>query len=118
MFNYIVANIFIISAGTVLYLVARSLPRVEDNGAPRRQNILDRWVASEIPERIDATINSVMGKLLRKLKVFLLKIDNLLTEKLRRVTVKNGKSSLTGNHFKEIAGDKTEKAVPEEKKAQ
>ena len=91
MLQLIVTLIFMVSLGAILYIVVRALPRIDDAPvAYVKKSIFERWVVSEIPERVDALLNSFFGKLLRKLKVFLLKIDNRLTERLKKMKAENG----------------------------
>jgi hypothetical protein len=110
MFSFVFSTILMLSIGMLLYLVARALPRVEEepHGKP---NILDRWAASEIPEKVDATFNAYLAKFLRKTKVVLLKVDNSLTARLKKMTPsENG--GLTGKpkiDFKDITGAEEEK---------
>ena len=73
------------SLGTMLYLVARSLPRVGEEVSDKK-NFLDRLSSSEIPEKIDTAFNGFLLKYLRKLKVVLLKVDNFITEKLKKIS--------------------------------
>ena len=88
MFQFVVTNILMVSLGIVLYLVARALPRV-DESIPTH-GPLGRWVTSEIPERVDLALNSFLGKFLRRMKLFLLKIDNILTERIKKIKTENG----------------------------
>jgi hypothetical protein len=94
-----------LSVGWILFLVARALPRVEEE-PPKKANILDRWAASELPERFDAAFNSYLVKFLRKTKIVLLRIDNSLTARLKKMaSSENG--GLTGKpkiDFKDITG--------------
>ena len=98
-----------ISLGTILYIVARSLPRIKEEGGPARQTFLDRLIISEIPHKVDTTINTFSGKLCRKLKVSLLKFDNYLSGRLKKMNLElngNGKPKID---FLELNSDKEEK---------
>jgi len=96
-----------VSLGAILYLVARSLPRIEENQDGQKTGILDRWASSEIPERIDAVLNGFVEKLLRKLKVILLKVDNSLAKHIKKVKPgPNGNGKPSGIDFKEMAAEK------------
>lgn len=97
-----------VSLSTVLYLMARALPRIaEDEAAPEKRAILDRWAHSQIPEKVDVAFNGFMLKLMRKLKVFILKLDNSLSKHLQKVKPEDTdkKSNID---FKEIAGQNKE----------
>ncbi|GEM_PF-678824 len=94
MLQFILTDILMLSFGIMLYLVARSLPRIEEepSGKP---NMLDRWAASDIPEKIDAAFNTFLLKFLRKLKLTLLKADNVITRHLKKI-VPNGNGKRLG----------------------
>ena len=111
------------SLGTMLYLVARSLPRVGEEVSDKK-SFLDRLSSSEIPERIDTTFNVFLLKYLRKLKVVLLKVDNFITEKLKKISSDEnlkhfGKlTSKPKIDLKDINGDSTPAGAEVEKKSE
>lgn len=73
-----------VSLGSMVLILARALPRVEDESiAVRRGRKLSRRSAMFPLEKIDAVINVFLHKTLRKLKIFVMKIDNAISEKLR-----------------------------------
>lgn len=84
MIQFILTDILMISLGVMLYLVARSLPRVEEEQT-EKQNIFERWVSSELPEKFDVMLNNFLLKFLRRLKVALLKADNFITKHLKKI---------------------------------
>jgi len=85
MFQFILTNILMVSLGIILYLAVRTLPRIEDTGTPEKRGLLERWVTSEMPEKIDAALNGFLAKFLRKTRVLVLKLDNSLTGHLKKV---------------------------------
>ena len=108
MVEFIVTLILMTSLGMIFYLIVRSLPRIhEEPAVMHKENFLDRWAASDIPERIDANFNSFLGKSLRRIKVYLLKIDNVLTDRIKKLKVENGKGGDSLPHFKRIAEGKS-----------
>ena len=57
MFQYILTLILMLSLGAVLYLVARSLPRVSaEEGKEDKRGLVERWVTSEFPEKADEAL--------------------------------------------------------------
>jgi len=109
MLQFILTTILMASLGTMLYLVARSLPRVGEEVSDKK-NFLDRLASSEIPEKIDTAFNGFLLKYLRKLKVVLLKIDNFITEKLKKISSDSnlkhfGNTSKPKIDLKDINGD-------------
>lgn len=95
-----------VALGVILYLVARSLPRVGEETPTVKKNFFERWAASEIPEKVDYFINGFLEKFLRKSKVYLLRIDNFLTKRLNKTKTNggNGAKQEVGIDFREIAG--------------
>lgn len=118
MVQFIFTNLLMISLGTILYLVVRSLPRISEEEETKKPNILERWIISDIPYRLDLMVNAYAGKLFRKLKVYVMRLDNFLTERLKKMSGgENG--GLTGQvkpkiDLKDISGGngKTEKEKP------
>lgn len=90
MLQFFLTNVLLVSLGAMLYLIARTMPRIEEEESPERTGILDRWLASEMPERIDAVLNASLEKFLRKLKIALLKVDNALNERLKKMKTASG----------------------------
>lgn len=107
MIQFILTDILMISLGTILFLVARSLPRIGEEPVGK-QNMFERWVSSELPEKFDTAFNNFLLKSLRKFKLVLLKADNSITQHLKKITPNgNGKNlgGLTGSpkiDFKDI----------------
>ena len=109
MLQFVIVNIVMISAGVILYLVIRALPRIDEEEAPsRKANFLDRWAASELPEKFDVILNSFLEKILRRVKIFLLKIDNTLSGRLKKIKTENGKKESLIDGFKKLSEDKRE----------
>lgn len=101
MAEFILTNLSLISAGLIIYLLIRALPRVDEKDI-KEKGLIDKWISSGIPEKIDRIINSVLEKILRKIKVFLLKIDNLLSKRLQKIKdEKSSKESLI-DEFKKL----------------
>ena len=87
MYNFILQTIVMFSLGTLIYLAARSLPRVSetDLSPDSLSDILDQ-LAKKIPfEKADAAASYYLEVLLRRFKVAVLKLDNLLTKHLQNL---------------------------------
>ena len=102
MFQFIITNVLMISVGAVLFILVRALPRLGEESSEVKMSILERWVASELPEKIDKTLNSFLEKFLRKSHVWLLKVDNNVSHWLKRVRP-NSNGTKAGFDFKDIA---------------
>ena len=88
MLEFIFILILMVSLSFVLYLMVIALPRiVEDPSVETRQSILDRWAHSHMPEKIDASLNAFFLKLLRRIRVSTLKLDNALGKHLKNLKV-------------------------------
>ncbi len=86
MFQFILTNVFMVSLGALLYFVIRTLPRIEqDNGVVETKGFFERLIVSRIPERVDGAVNSFLFKFLRKFKVVLLKIDNMVGRQIKKI---------------------------------
>lgn len=106
MFTFIITNIFLLSIAAILFMVARALPRIETSEEEIKQSPLEKWVTSGVPEKLDIFFNAFSAKILRKSKVFILKIDNIVTLKLQGFAKDmNGKAK---PDFKEVIGEKKE----------
>lgn len=115
MFQFIAVNLLMLSLGTALYLIARTLPRVEEGGGVKKSGIVERWVNSQVPEKIDVVLNGFLVKILRRLKVLLLKVDNSISRHMKKVNPGsngNGKSNI---NFKEIVAEKNGNEVAKDK---
>lgn len=86
MLQLILTNVLMLALGAILYLSARSLPRLADEETTERQySWIERWVMSDIPHKVDQALNLWAGKLFRKVKIYLLRLDNYLTTQLKRM---------------------------------
>jgi len=91
MMQFIILNLILVALGVVLYLIVRTLPRLGDEHAhPQPVTLFERWIVSEIPERVDAVLNNFLGKSLRKTRVLLMRLDNFVSKWLARIKTKNG----------------------------
>ncbi|HTY39641.1 MAG TPA: hypothetical protein VMC43_00935 [Candidatus Paceibacterota bacterium] len=86
MLQFIFTNVVMLAAGIILYLMARALPRIVDDPAGERPpTFFERLVNSDIPNRLDEATNFWLGKIFRRLKISLMRFDNYLTERLKRI---------------------------------
>jgi hypothetical protein len=103
--EFIFTIILMICVGIVLYLTVQALPRIEE--APSEgKGFLERWAHSEMPEKIDAAFNNFLLKFLRRVKVLVLKFDNMLAKHLQKIKPEEDKRPAID--FKEISGQNKE----------
>lgn len=89
MAEFILQLVLVISGGVFLYLVARTLPRLDETDTtPPPRHLLPEWTMHYL-ERADEEFVALFEKLVRKFRVALLKIDNTLSVKLNKMK-KNG----------------------------
>ncbi len=106
MYSLVLQIIVFSSLGFVIYLMARALPRVNDNVAPPRgPNFFDRWIAKVPMAEIDQNINSFLAKFLRKLKIVVMKVDNFINHRLGKLSKKTDSGNV------EKAGDNTQQML-------
>ncbi len=94
MYDFILQIFIMVSLGTVIFLAARALPRISEtvNTSKTKTNRL-----SSFPfEKIDAAINAFSEKTLRKIKLILMKTDNMVSRQLNKFK-KNGDNGSNGN---------------------
>ena len=106
MIEFIFIIILMLCLGAVLYLTVQALPRIAEE-PEAEQGILERWAHSEVPEKIDAAFNNFLLKFLRKFKIVVLRLDNILSKHLRAITPQENRAN-TSIDFKEIAGQNGE----------
>lgn len=85
--SFIFDLVIVLSCGTMLYLVARALPKISDetNGKP----VLKTSKTLVYLERADERFKKSREKFLRRLRVTVLKFDNYLSGRLSKFK-KNG----------------------------
>jgi len=105
MFQFIVTDLFMLSLGAILYLMVRALPRIAEE--PEKKSFLDRWAHSEIPEKVDVALNGFLFKFLRRVKIFILKLDNALSRELHKIKPVDG-AVKPNIDFKEIVEQRKE----------
>jgi hypothetical protein len=103
--QFILTNVLLLSAGAILIIMVRALPRISEEESRAKASLLERWIASELPEKIDLALNNFLVKFLRKSKVWILKIDNLLAKHLKNIKTENGNGKPKPD-FKEIMGER------------
>ncbi len=92
MYDLILQLVFMGGLGATVYLVARAVPRVPDGETHLHPHgKFDAWLGSLPLEQVDAFLNSSLEKALRKAKIGVLKVDNLVTAYLNKVKSANGK---------------------------
>ncbi len=84
MFKFILEIIIVCVLGFIVYLFARALPRVDDSGESDSSIKIKGDTLSPYLEKIDEWISAVFEKFLRRAKVWVLKLDNLVSTELNK----------------------------------
>lgn len=103
MLQFVFEMLIVLSLSVVLYLFARTLPRVSDELEVKNElRFKEHWFVSYL-EKTDEWLKIILEKLLRRIKVWILKLDNVVSDKL-------------GKFKKESQKDTKQLPVGEEKK--
>lgn len=70
--------------GIIVYLFARALPRIDDTHITPEEKKLKGDTLSLYLEKIDEWLTIIFEKFLRRAKVWVLKLDNLVNEQLNK----------------------------------
>ena len=101
MYNFLLQIVIMAGLGIMIYLIARAAPRVGDDIAHDiggQISKLDRIFSHAQFEKLDVIFNNFVEKGLRKLKLLLMKLDNLTNNYLDKIkkykTNGNGKNGI------------------------
>ncbi|OGZ03113.1 MAG: hypothetical protein A2604_00100 [Candidatus Liptonbacteria bacterium RIFOXYD1_FULL_36_11] len=90
MLELILYLVLMTSVAVVAVVFSRGIPRVEDEKEEGFYARLDKWVASLPFSKADIFLKNSSHKVLRKLRVSLMKVDNFLDDFLERTKETNG----------------------------
>lgn len=89
------------SLGVMIYLTARGVSRVsdtiEENTPVHQKSRFDKLIAFLPLEKIDLLISEYFEKILRKIKLSLMKLDNIITGHLDKIKKTNGNHKNNGD---------------------
>lgn len=84
MLNYLLELLIMVSLGLIMYLLARALPRVSDVDTQQVRHVpVPHWAATHL-ERFDEYALATLEKLIRRFRLWILKLDNTLLGRLER----------------------------------
>lgn len=91
----------LLSLGLIVYLLARAVPRIAHNRPEDVQPLsgFDRFIGRLPLEKIDRVLHSFFEKVLRKLRIVLMKIDNYINSHLKNLKEKK-EASKSGDEMK------------------
>ena len=81
MLKFILNNLIMFSLGAILYLVAKTLPKIKDDALNVLSAPKPHWTTIYL-EKFDEWFKVYLEKFLRRIRVWLLKLDNYVSQKL------------------------------------
>ncbi len=93
MYDFILQIFLISSLAVVVYLMARALPRVAQNGKDpiNFYDYFERWIDRLPIQKFDDRLNLFLSKFLRKTRLLVMKIDTRIVHSLGKLK-KNGEN--------------------------
>ena len=84
MYSFILQFLIMASLAAIIYLVARTIPRIDENVVlgQSKKSFLENFFSKLPLEKIDLMLDNLLEKILRKFKIVVMKTDNALTRKL------------------------------------
>ncbi len=84
MLSFVLEITVFVSLSAVVYLLARTLPRVDDSVLKKDpMEFKTHWMTGYL-EKFDEWLKMFLEKFLRRLKVWILKFDNIVSEKINK----------------------------------
>jgi len=108
MLAFILNTTLMLALGTLVFLFVRAIPRVEDeNSEKHRRTVFEKWLVSELPERADIFLSNLFAKWIRKFKIFVMKVDNMLGSHLKKIHPRSGKNDIKAGGFADITEEES-----------
>jgi len=86
MYDFLLQTILFASLSVIVYLFARAIPRVDEVSEPGYTGGRFDKLLARLPLReIDARVHKFFQKALRRVKVIIMKSDNIVDEKLKQL---------------------------------
>ncbi len=101
MYDFILQSAFLAAVGAIVYIISRAVPRVNEIEGESK-NVFDRWLASLPLEKADVIISVSVEKILRRLKVVFMRLDNALNRHIGKMKERIP-SGFSGVSFKKMA---------------
>ncbi len=109
MYDFLLQSTFFLSLGVIIYLLARAVPRVNESGeAHHAPGFFDRLLTKLPLKEVDGWLNAFFEKFLRRLRVGLMKLDNLVNQYLKNFKKANGNGESKKDLFQQLNNDKKE----------
>jgi len=102
MVKFILEIIIFLSLGFILYLAAKTLPRISESDTDL-SSARSRWFTLYL-EKIDEWLEFFLEKILRRVRVLIMKLDNVITKQLNRFKKEPQKEVAFGGEEKKENG--------------
>ncbi len=89
MYDFVAQMVLVGSLAVIVYLMARALPRTDNFESIERSDYFDKAIKKLPLEKADLMMQGFFEKFLRKLKIAVLKVDNLINEYLGKIKQHN-----------------------------
>lgn len=83
-FKFIAELVMMVGLGGALYVIARTLPRIDDADTKPQNPLAPSWLI-EYFEKGDEWLVSFFEKALHKLRVNLMRMDNAMLKRIRKI---------------------------------
>ena len=83
-FKFILEMVIMVALGGALYIVARVLPRIDDMDTTPQNPLAPSWLILYF-ERADTWLVSFFEKLLHRLRIMLLRLDNNMLKRIHKI---------------------------------
>ncbi len=84
MLKFLLEIVIVCAFGVVVYLFTRMLPRIDDAHIASKEEKMKGDALSVYLEKIDEWLTIMFEKFLRRVKVWILRLDNLVNEQLNK----------------------------------
>jgi hypothetical protein len=87
MYDFILQVTAVVSLGVVIFVLTRAVPRIGEisPGGNRALDQIDQLIAKIPLDKADAMLNSFLGKILRRIRLVIMRVDNFVNEKITRL---------------------------------
>ncbi len=98
-----------LSLGGIIYLIARAVPRVSDEELKKNPSLIPSHGFMMFLEQVDEKFKIIFEKWLRRTRIWVLKFDNFVAEKLKKFRKETPKETgFAVEEKKQVEDTKTE----------
>ena len=83
MYDLILQLVLMVSLAVIVYMLASAVPRLEEKGSSGNPEDNKNTITASL-DKLDARLNRLKDRLLRRAKVFVMRTDNLIQKELNK----------------------------------